>query len=912
MNVLLKKKEYIDGIEGLKKFYLDSDCGDSTLWVVNEAAYYQVLNFPKLLLDLKSHGDIGLHTHFNSSVFNGMDYIISNNNEDYFIKGLIEPKKRLEQLLDIKIDIFKSGNHLKNNSFFKDLYDAGFNYDVTPQVSTDFKDKDGDSCANYTDWEDGCLPRYKNGILIIPEVDLGINKIKDHIDNLPDNAPALLRFQNHPWDYKDLTLWENVLNFCKKNYNVEFKGFYEMIDIFKEYQKNNMKVKLVIWDLDEVVWDGSLVENTIKNGERMVLSSHLIRYLNSHGIINSICSKNNFEEAKKKLIELELWDYFVFPKIQFSGKGNLVKQIIDECNFLPKNVLFIDDNHSNRKEVQFYNKNIMVEDEYFIFKMLNDGRFQNIKKKNRLPDYKILENKNKDLIKNFKGDNHRFLRDLNIKCSLDVINSIDNTKIINRIFELINRTNQLNYTKIRLESNEDIKKMVTDGDYIVYIVKGKDKYAYYGIIGTVIFKKSNIIHYCFSCRMMDTMIENFIYKFFDYPKININGNVTIPLDKNLIIDWIKIEKTVEESITKNSDELNHILFRGACDIQPLIPYLRDLPIVSDLNNLNNDTSIYHLTQNLKNELINKIKKDTNQLYNEDTFKININSNTDLLVFSLGDTYYQKILKHNETGILINNSRSLEEWIEKGANKKLFQSFDINEKIFEEHLKEFIKLYENKKIIFINCPEVDSDDNFGVKFKKLNEILNKFIDDKNIFLLDITKIIKTRNDLRDNGKYITHYKRESYFKIAIELKNKIIKLINNSQNKLYFNKKFMTVYNNKNINVEIENKIVNLKIINIPKKNYGVSFFYNDNNCNNNNLILEFECKINFNEDNNKIYPRVYTGNEWVELKEEITTEYKKFILNTKFNFKSNSQWRLSSNSYYPSQIIYIRNIKFIK
>jgi len=378
---IIKKKEYIDGIEGLKKFYLDSDCGDSTLWVVNEAAYYQVLNFPKLLLDLKSHGDIGLHTHFNSSVFNGMDYIISNNNEDYFIKGLIEPKKRLEQLLDIKIDIFKSGNHLKNNSFFKDLYDAGFNYDVTPQVSTDFKDKDGDSCANYTDWEDGCLPRYKNGILIIPEVDLGINKIKDHIDNLPDNAPALLRFQNHPWDYKDLTLWENVLNFCKKNYNVEFKGFYEMIDIFKEYQKNNMKVKLVIWDLDEVVWDGSLVENTIKNGERMVLSSHLIRYLNSHGIINSICSKNNFEEAKKKLIELELWDYFVFPKIQFSGKGNLVKQIIDECNFLPKNVLFIDDNHSNRKEVQFYNKNIMVEDEYFIFKMLNDGRFQNIKKK---------------------------------------------------------------------------------------------------------------------------------------------------------------------------------------------------------------------------------------------------------------------------------------------------------------------------------------------------------------------------------------------------------------------------------------------------------------------------------------------------------------------------------------------------
>ena len=76
---------------------------------------------------------------------------------------------------------------------------------------------------------------------------------------------------------------------------------------------------------------------------------------------------------------------------------------------------------------------------------------------------------------------------------LEVVNSIDNTKITNRIFELINRTNQLNYTKIRLDSNVDVKKMINDKDYIVYIVKGKDKYAYYDIIGTVIFKKSQ--HY---------------------------------------------------------------------------------------------------------------------------------------------------------------------------------------------------------------------------------------------------------------------------------------------------------------------------------------------------------------------------------------------------------------------------------
>ena len=88
-----KKNDYINGINGLKEFYNKNGCGNSTLWVVNEACYYQVLNFPDLLLDLKNYGDIGLHTHFNSVVFNGLDYMISDNKDDYFIKGLVEPKK---------------------------------------------------------------------------------------------------------------------------------------------------------------------------------------------------------------------------------------------------------------------------------------------------------------------------------------------------------------------------------------------------------------------------------------------------------------------------------------------------------------------------------------------------------------------------------------------------------------------------------------------------------------------------------------------------------------------------------------------------------------------------------------------------------------------------------------------------
>ncbi len=61
------------------------------------------------------------------------------------------------------------------------------------------------------------------------------------------------------------------------------------------------KVKLVIWDLDETFWKGTLAEEGItpiaRNGE-------IVRELSRRGIINSISSKNDPEQAKARLVEL--------------------------------------------------------------------------------------------------------------------------------------------------------------------------------------------------------------------------------------------------------------------------------------------------------------------------------------------------------------------------------------------------------------------------------------------------------------------------------------------------------------------------------------------------------------------------------------------------------------------------------
>jgi len=58
-------------------------------------------------------------------------------------------------------------------------------------------------------------------------------------------------------------------------------------------------IRLVIWDLDETFWNGTLTEGGITPIQSNI---DMIETLNSRGIVNAICSKNHFEEAKQALV----------------------------------------------------------------------------------------------------------------------------------------------------------------------------------------------------------------------------------------------------------------------------------------------------------------------------------------------------------------------------------------------------------------------------------------------------------------------------------------------------------------------------------------------------------------------------------------------------------------------------------
>ncbi|KAH2825108.1 hypothetical protein KXV85_011209, partial [Aspergillus fumigatus] len=104
-------------------------------------------------------------------------------------------------------------------------------------------------------------------------------------------------------------------------------------------------VKLIIWDLDDTLWRGTLAD-----GDAVALfpaRADLIRALNARGVVNSICSKNDHARAEAQLREMGLWDEFVFPHIAFTPKPEAIAGIISAMQLRPANVLFIDDNIHN-------------------------------------------------------------------------------------------------------------------------------------------------------------------------------------------------------------------------------------------------------------------------------------------------------------------------------------------------------------------------------------------------------------------------------------------------------------------------------------------------------------------------------------------------------------------------------------
>jgi len=267
-------------------------------------------------------------------------------------------------------------------------------------------------------------------------------------------------------------------------------------------QKDKKNIKCVVWDLDNTLWHGVLLEDEkVSLRENIV---NLIQTLDNRGILQSIASKNEHTTAIAKLEEFGLKEYFLYPQINWNSKASSLKEIAKLLNIGLDAIAFIDDQLFELEEVKFSLPEILcinVDEIETILDMpvMNPRFITEDSRVRRLMYISDIERQNAE--KEFVGTADEFLATLKMNFTISSAKEED----LQRAEELTLRTNQLNTTGYTYSYNE-LNQFRSSENHKLLIASLEDKYGSYGKIGLVLIECQaeiwTIKLLLMSCRVM--------------------------------------------------------------------------------------------------------------------------------------------------------------------------------------------------------------------------------------------------------------------------------------------------------------------------------------------------------------------------------------------------------------------------
>jgi FkbH-like protein len=272
------------------------------------------------------------------------------------------------------------------------------------------------------------------------------------------------------------------------------------------------KIKCVVWDLDNTLWKGTLVE-----GDEVALNpgvAELLKYFDERGILLSVVSKNDFDPAWKKLQELGVAEYFLYPQIDWLPKSQKIKNIAKSLNLGVDSFAFIDDNQFELDEVASVIPELLPLhfDANLIASLRTDPRFQGSvteESRQRRKMYQQQVSREKEE-QGFGDDYLGFLASCAIVLEIGGYSEDDS----DRVAELVQRTNQLNFSG-RKYSREELQKVIANPTLGKYILRVSDKYGSYGTVGFCLVKDKpdtvEVLDFMLSCRVQSKFIEQALF-----------------------------------------------------------------------------------------------------------------------------------------------------------------------------------------------------------------------------------------------------------------------------------------------------------------------------------------------------------------------------------------------------------------
>ncbi len=312
------------------------------------------------------------------------------------------------------------------------------------------------------------------------------------------------------------------------------------------------KVKCVVWDLDNTLWDGILIEsspNTLRPRPQVL---ETMQWLDERGIIQCVASKNDHKEALEELKRLGLDQYFVDLAINWRSKSLNLADMAKSININLNTFAFIDDSPFERAQIRELLPCVRVYEETQLSDLREDPAFQvpvTEESRQRRQMYQT-EYKRREYRSEEKMGQVEFLESCELRATLCHITTAEQEQ---RALELIQRTNQLNLSGRRY-TPEEFRKMLEADPKGIYTLFLEDRFGSYGQAMVMVLRDEGsrlvIRDLAISCRIAGKYAESSVLS----KLLEIYGDKDIyMLGKNSRKNHLLIETLEQIGFTRESD-----------------------------------------------------------------------------------------------------------------------------------------------------------------------------------------------------------------------------------------------------------------------------------------------------------------------------------------------------------------------
>jgi FkbH-like protein len=283
--------------------------------------------------------------------------------------------------------------------------------------------------------------------------------------------------------------------------------------------------KCLVLDLDNTLWGGIVGDDGVQNlilgrdhpvGEAFLDFQRYVKDLQQRGVILAVCSKNDIDNAKEGFSHpdsiLKVEDFSAF-KANWNPKPGNVREIAAELNIGLDSLVFLDDNPAERALVAYQLPDVAVPD------VGSDvSRFAEILEYERYFEVdRIVQddlkrsayynsNAQRSTYQAGFSDYGEFLASLEMTAEIGSFSAV----YLERITQLINKTNQFNLTTKRYTSAE-VDSISRDPGFVTLYGRLADRFGDNGLVSALIGRVSGetieVDLWLMSCRVLNREME---------------------------------------------------------------------------------------------------------------------------------------------------------------------------------------------------------------------------------------------------------------------------------------------------------------------------------------------------------------------------------------------------------------------